>query len=68
MHCFMHHINAIEAILYVMSIASNLMQLFIFKRLRGNEIHQFTQKEIIRLLEKEPYLLKYNKKYIFDTT
>ena len=67
-HCFVHHPNAIEAILYLMSIASNLMQLFVFKRLSGIEIKQFTQKEIVRLLEKQLYLLKYNKKYIFDTT
>ncbi len=67
-HCFVHHLNAIEAILYVMSIATNLMQLFIFRRLTGNQIKRLTQKEIVRLLEKELYLLKYNKKYIFDTT
>ncbi len=67
-HCFVHHPNAIEAILYWMSIASNLMQLFIFRRLSGNEIKLLTQKEIVRLLEKELYLLKYNRKYIFDTT
>ena len=67
-HCFMHNPNAIEAILYLMSIASNLTQLFIFRRLSGNEIKILTQKEIIRLLEKELYLLKYNRQYIFDTT
>ncbi len=44
------------------------MQLFIFRRLSGHEIRGLTQKEIIRLLEKELYLLKYNRKYIFDTT
>lgn len=67
-HCFVHHPNAIEATLYLMSIASNLMQLFIFRRLSGNEIKLLTQKEIVRLLEKELYLLKYNRKYLFDTT
>ena len=67
-HCFVHHPNAIEAILYLMSIASNLTQLFIFRRLSGTEIKLLTQKEIVRLLEKELYLLKYNRKYIFDTT
>ena len=67
-HCFVHHPNAIEAILYLISIASNLMQLFIFRRISGSEIKLLTQKEIVRLLEKELYLLKYNKKYIFDTT
>lgn len=67
-HCFVYHPNAIEAILYLMSIASNLTQLFIFRRLSGNEIKLLTQKEIIRLLEKEWYLLKYSRQYIFDTT
>ena len=55
-HCFVHHSNAIEAILYLMSIASNLTQLFIFRRLSGNEIKRLTQKEIVRLLEKDLYL------------
>ena len=67
-HCFVHHPNAIEAILYLMSIASNLTQLFIFRRLSGNEIKVLTQKEMVRLLEKELYLLKYSRQYIFDTT
>ncbi len=49
-HCFIHHPNAIEAILYIMSLAVNLMQLFIFRRLSGEEIKRLTQKEIVRLL------------------
>ena len=43
-HCFVHHPNAIEAILYVMSIAYKLTQLFVFKRLSGKEIKSLTQK------------------------
>lgn len=30
-HCFVHHLGAIEAILYLMSIATNLTQLFVFR-------------------------------------
>ena len=67
-HCFVHHSNAIEDILYLMSIATNLTQLFIFRRLSGTEIKLLTQKEIVRLLEKDLYLAKSNRKYIFDTT
>ena len=67
-HCFIHHPNAIEALLYLMSIATNLTQLFIFRRLSGSEVKLLTQKEIVRLLEKDLYRLKYNRKYIFDTT
>ena len=67
-HCFVHHPNAIEAILHVMSIAYNLMQLFVFKRLSGKEIKALTQKEMVRLLEKELYGMKYSRQYIFDTT
>ena len=60
-HCFVHHPNVIKAILYLMSIDSNLTQLFIFRRLSGNKIKLLTQKEIVRLLEKELYLLRYNR-------
>lgn len=67
-HCFVDYPNTIEAILYLMSIVTNLMQLFIFKRLSRVEIKRLTQKEIVGLLEKDLYLLKYNRKYIFDTT
>ena len=67
-HCFVHHSNAIEAILYLMSIAYNLMQLFVFKRLSGKEIKALTQKEMVRLLEKELYGMKYSRQYIFYTT
>lgn len=37
-HCFVDYPNTIEAILYLMSIVTNLMQLFIFKRLSRVEI------------------------------
>ena len=67
-HCFVHEPNAIEAILYLMSIAYNLMQLFIFRRLSGEDIRKFTQKEIVRLLEKELYRMRYRRQYSLDTT
>ncbi|MCA1072495.1 transposase [Clostridium bowmanii] len=63
--CFVHNINAIEAILYLMIIASNLMQLFINRRLKSAVK---SQKELIRLIIKELYLLKENKECIFNTT
>ncbi len=43
-HYFVHHPNAIEAILYLMSIATNLVQLFIFRRINGTDIKLLTQK------------------------
>lgn len=58
----------IRSILYVMSIAYNLMQLFIFKRLSGKEIKKLTQREIVRLLEKELYGMRFSRQYIFDNT
>ncbi len=67
-HCFVHEPNAIEAILYLMIIAYNLMQLFIFRRLSGEDIKKFTQKEIVRLLEKELYRMRYSSQYSLDTT
>lgn len=67
-HCFVHDMNAIQAILYLMSTASNLIQLFVCRRLKNYVRKQPTLKEIIRLLTKELYLLKYDTKYIFNTT
>ncbi|WP_258880800.1 transposase [Clostridium estertheticum] len=63
--CFVHNINAIEAILYLMIIASNLMQLFINRRLKS---FIKSQKEVIRLIIKELYLSRENKALIFNTT
>ncbi|MFT5871834.1 MAG: putative transposase YbfD/YdcC, partial [Clostridium sp.] len=63
--CFVHNINAIEAILYLMIIASNLMQLFINRRLKS---FIKSQKEVVRLIIKELYLLRENRQLIFNTT
>ena len=68
MSCFVHDMNAIQAILYLMSIASNLMQLFVYRSLKIYAREHITQKEVIRLLTKERYLLNYDRKYIFNTT
>ncbi|WP_407309908.1 hypothetical protein [Desulfosporosinus sp. SB140] len=35
-HCFVHGGNAIEAVLYLIFIASNIMQLFLVRRLRNH--------------------------------
>lgn len=59
-HCFVHHPNAIEAILYVLITATNIMQLFRYKRLTSKTIRQMTEKELIRLLGKEMYSYKEN--------
>ena len=63
-HCYIHNGNAIEAILCLIFIASNIMQLFLTKRLRNQ---YGTQKEIVRLLFKGLYFLKYQKEYSFST-
>jgi predicted transposase YbfD/YdcC len=64
-HCFVHGGNAVEAVLYLIFIASNIMQLFLFRRLRK----QFsTQREIVRLLLKGLYLIKYKSDLIFNGT
>ena len=52
---FVYNINAIEDILYLMIIASNLMQLFINTRLKS---YIKSQKEVITIIIKELYLLK----------
>lgn len=56
-HCFVHGEKAVEAVLYLIFIASNIMQLFLVRRLRN---HFTTQREMVRFLLKGVYLLKYN--------
>jgi predicted transposase YbfD/YdcC len=63
-HCFVHGGNAVEAVLYLIFIASNIMQLFLFRRLKK---HYTTQREIVRLLLKGLYLLKYKAELVFNT-
>ena len=63
-HCFVHGGNAVEAILYLIFIASNLFQLFKQRRIRNTVI---IQKELIRLLLKGLYLLKYDRDLIFSS-
>jgi predicted transposase YbfD/YdcC len=47
-HCFVHEGKAVEAVLYLIFIASNIMQLFLFLFRRLKE--QFTtQREMVRL-------------------
>ena len=64
-HCFVHGGKAVEAVLCLIFIASNLMQLFFYRRLK--KIIP-TQRELIRLLIKGLYFLKYDRKLIFNTT
>ena len=64
-HCFVHGGNSVEAVLSLMFISSNLFQLFKHLRIK-NHIH--IQKELVRLLLKGLYLLKYDLNIIFDTT
>lgn len=64
-HCFVHGGKSVEAVLYLIFIASNIMQLFLFRRLRK----QFsTQREIVRLLLKGLYLMKYKSELVFNST
>ena len=67
-HCFVHHANAMQVILYFLIMSVNLTSLFILRRLSSKELLKITQKELIRLMEKELYLIRYNKKYTLDTT
>ena len=64
-HCFVHGGKAVEAVLYLIFIASNIMQLFLFRRLKK----QFTtQREMVRLLLKGLYLLKFKAELVFSST
>ena len=63
-HCFVHGGNAVEAILYLLFIAANLFQLFKARRIKN---HVPIQRELIRLLLKGLYTLRYDARLIFDT-
>jgi len=63
-HGYVHCGNAVEAVYYLIFIAANSMQLFIFRRLKG---FFCTQIEIARLLLKGLYLLKYRKELVFSS-
>lgn len=64
-HCFVHGGKAVEAVLYLTFIATNIMQLFLFRRLKK---HFSTQREIVRLLLKVLYLMKYKSELVFNST
>lgn len=63
-HCFVHGGNAIEAVLCLMFIASNYVQLFYHRRIKRSVK---TQVELIRQLIKGLYTLKRKSELIFDT-
>lgn len=63
-HCFVHGGKAVEAVLYFIFIASNILQLFLFRRLKQ---HFTTQREMVRLLLKGLYLLKYKAELVFSS-
>ena len=63
-HCFIHGGNGVEAILSFIFIASNLFQLFKQKRIKNTIT---LQKELVRLLLKGLYLLKYDRALIFNS-
>jgi hypothetical protein len=63
-HCFVHGGNAIEAVLCLMFIASNFIQLFYYRRIKRSVK---TQVELVRPLIKGLYLLKRKPELIFNT-
>ena len=64
-HCYVHGENAVEAILSLIFIADNLFQLFKVRRIKN---HVPIQRELVRLLLKGLYFLKYDRKLIFNTS
>jgi hypothetical protein len=62
---YVHGGEAVEAIIYLIFIANNIMQLFLTRRLKGR---YKTQREMVRLLLKGLYLLKYNNELVFNTS
>ena len=63
-HCFVHGGNAVEAVLCLIFIASNILQLFYHRRIKR---HIRTQRELVRVLFKGLYLLKRRREMIFDS-
>lgn len=63
-HCFVHGGNSIEAVLCLMFAASNFIQLFYHRRIRGS---LKTQVELIRQLIKGLYLFKRKSEIVFNT-
>ena len=63
-HCFVHGGRAVEAMVFMIFIAANIMQLFIYRRLKAA---RKPQTEIIRVLLKGLYLLKYRKELVFSS-
>ena len=64
-HCYVHGGNAVEAILYLLFIASNLLQLFKVRRLKN---HVPIQIELVRLLRKGLYQLDRKDILILNST
>lgn len=64
-HCFVHGGNAVEVVLYLIFIASNIMQLFLVRRLKKQYT---TQREIVRLLLKGLYLMKYRSELVYSSS
>ena len=63
-HCFVHGGNAVEGVLYLLFIASNIFQLFKIRRLRNSTKNQ---KELARLLRKGLYTIKRSKEIVFNS-
>jgi len=63
-HCYVHGGNAIEAVLCLIFIATNYVQLFYHRRIKRS---LKTQVELIRQLHKGLYILKYSPELIINT-
>jgi len=63
-HCYVHGGNAIEAVLCLIFLASNYLELFYCRRIRRS---LNTRTELIRQLYKGLYLLKYSPEIIINT-
>jgi transposase len=63
-HCYVHGGNAVEVMTCLIFIASNLMQLFYYRRLKETFP---TRRELACLLIKGLYLLKYDSKLVLSS-
>lgn len=67
-HCFIHDENGLEANLWFMIIAFNLMQLYFFRRLKDFRIKKLLQVEVIERILIEMITYEANGCYICDTS
>ncbi len=67
-HCYVHNRNAMEAIIYLMCISENLMQLYLYQKLQVVKQYKIPTKQVIELMKVEWNRIAKNQEYLINTT